>query len=258
MSQKLITIDWNLQARVESWNLIVGIAKSMRLSLSPVATTSFFTLSDFLQKKIPTEYSLVVLCVTSLFIGTKSEYKDMVLDKFIDASSRFVKNLNHEQKKLFDEESVSILASNDRFNAHKIKSSILKCEIVILTYNNWEFVTYHPFTPLLDWLSEVRAMIREGGANEEREQKFRAMRSTAVKYICVLIVYCEEQIKERIISGASLTQALIEHPDVIPEIPVDKWKETHVSPEENEQITELSSLIHDFQQRAGDSLIASE
>ena len=256
MSQKVI--DWNLQARVESWNLIVGIAKSMRLTLSPVATTSYLTLNEFLQKKIPTEYSLIILCVTSLFIGTKSEYKDVPLDKFIEFSSKFVKTLNYGQKMLFNEEDVNILARNDKFYFHKTKSQILMCEIVILTYNNWEFITNHPFTPLHYWLKEMREVIRAHGRVEEKEQTFRQLRSTAAKYLCILIVSSEKEIDERIISGAAITQAFREHTDAIPGATADNWADKFVNPEEKEKIMELASLIADFQQSAVSSLITEE
>ena len=245
---------WPLLSRVEAWNLFLDAAKTMKYSLSPVVTSSFLYLYQILLKnQMKLEKSgcdLITLCLTSFLINVKAEGIDANLETIIKAFAKLSVNLSPEQQEILGQGSVSnLMAIHGGVNPvhlKRITSLILQLEPEMLALNGWEFITDHPFSPLMDWISILRKH-----TTEEQIEQHRKMRKEAVRNLCALIIASEgPHPPGRIIAGAALTYALYNFPAIHGDITHENWFQklnylgfSHAQEPEIQEIINISHLI---------------
>ena len=244
---------WPLSSRVEAWNLFLDVAKSMKFSLSPVVTSSFIFLHQIIFKnKIKIEdcgHDLISLCITSFLINVKAEGTDVNLRSIIQEFAKFSGNFSADQQKILGQDTVSkLIAVNNGNKGHleRIYSLILRLEPEMLALSGWEFVTDHPFAPLIYWLKKLRQNVPEDKLEEHRK-----MRGSAVNYLCALIIACEGPYPAgRVIAGAALTFALYNFQSVHPGVTHENWYTElnyvgyeHAQEQDIPHIIEISHMI---------------
>lgn len=186
------SISWDQTARVESWNLLLNVGKLMRYPLSPAITAAYNFLHNYFSfGGSLTDFDLVTLCMTSMFVTAKSEIRDESLVNFIQQFGKVASEFTGDRKSLFGSSVDSLkqyIKKNNPMHLEKVRSNILQCEFAMLNTNKWEFITDHAFSPLIYWLSEIKKAIKSDKTNTEGRAKFDTMRAECVHNICTLFI----------------------------------------------------------------------
>jgi len=246
-------IEWNLRTRVESWNLMTKACKKIGFYISPVVTTAYRMLSVFIDKCPRYDFDLFIMCIASIFDSIKTEISEINVDDVLITFSEAAGSLTNSQKEILGNScnEYSGLKKDDRFKVESGKSKVLNAEMLLLTYNNWEFSNNHLFHPYLNWIAEIR-----GYVTQDKVENFRKARSFATHTLCLLIVSSENEFYPNdIMAAASISYSLDNYFQSLQmdpfdwtgklklSIDMDKTKELiNLIPEIEAQIKEFSSI----------------
>ena len=248
---KTSTIEkWTLEAKIETWDLLLSSAKILGLTLSPVVTSAYSYMHKCIIHNPKIDLDLMILSITTMFINIKSEYSDKKVESIIKAFSKLSPNLTARQTTIFGNTTNTLkqLAKNpdDLYQLNILKTNVFKTELVMLTLNNWEFETDHPFSPLIHILEVLRQ-----DSPKDKVETFRSMRAASVKNLITLIVTCEGEFPPSdILSGAAITNSMASYPDLFQTYKADNWYDIcHFTPETIQSITSLSQTLNSLKDR---------
>ncbi|EAY21426.1 hypothetical protein TVAG_198650 [Trichomonas vaginalis G3] len=190
MTQKSVT--WDQTAKVESWNLILNVTKQMNFPLSPIATGTYnFLYNYFFNGGSLTEYDLITLCITSMFVTIKSEGRDEQITNVIQKFAPIAAEFSGDRKNVFGNSVDSLklyVKKNNERHFQVVHSNVLQCEFSMLTANKWEFITDHPFSFLNYWLEQVKLSLKKNPNYQALKTKFDEMRTKCVHNLCLLLI----------------------------------------------------------------------